>query len=220
MAKAAKMNFKTPLAELAWIAIDGEGKLKYGMDGSNGAEDYIYTATAILNEEQAKATEKIIKDFWKNNKPAGATKMSWDLVKPEMEPVLDANGKEQLDEDGEVIKKPTGRYTMMAKTVTQWPDGKPNKIKVLRANGAPINLGDTKIGNGSIGVIHGQLGISGTATNRGVSFYLNAIQLKKLVPYTGDEVEADDLGEDEGLEAVEMDNVATATPVQEEGPNI
>jgi hypothetical protein len=91
--------------------------------------------------------------------------------------------------------------------LTTWPDGKPNIVKTLRANGNAINLGDKKIGNGSVGIIHGSVGINAFAGNEGLAFYLNAIQITKFVEYTeADAVEAEDLGTDEGLDGIDMDN--------------
>jgi hypothetical protein len=206
MAKV-KMNFKTPLCELMWVSIDGKGKLKYdpnGMLDENDPQNYHYTATARLTKEQADSIKKALQEFWRNNKPQGATKQKYDIVKPELEKVLDEQGKEVLDEDGAPVMKETGYYVMQFKTKTVWPDGKPNKVKVLRANGTPIDLGDTKIGNGSTGVIHGNIMINSFKGNEGLLANLQAIQLKKLVPYAEDDVEAEDLGDDEGLEDVAM----------------
>ena len=204
----AKLVFKTPLLPLSWVSITGDGKLKMNKDGSGGPSDYNYTATVIYPDEEAMKVDKAKFDkFWKENKPAGLTKQNYTMFKPEMEPDLDANGKEQHDEDDALIKRATGRWTLAAKTITVWPrDNKPNKVKVLRANGNPLDLGDKQIGNGSVGIIHGSVGINAYAGNEGLAFYLNAVQLKKFVAYEGaDDTHADDLGEDEGLDDLDMD---------------
>ena len=186
MAKAIKKTYKTPLSELMWVSISGQGKLKYEGD-ENNPDDYIYTVTARFDKAQADKVSKDILAFWNENRDSAGFKNKepkYGLPKPEE------------DEDG----NETGFYTLQAKTTTVWPDGKANRIKVLRANGNVIDLGDQQIGNGSTGVVHGDLAISGNKANHGISFYLKAVQLKKFVPYTGSDVEADDLGEDEGLE--------------------
>ncbi len=202
-----KLNFKTPLLQLSWISISGDGKLKMNKDGTGGPSDYVYTASVAYPDEASMKVDKAKFDkFWKDNKPAGCTKQNYSMFKPEMVPDLDATGNEQFDDDDALIKKETGRWMLAAKTVTQWPDGKVNKVKILRANGNPLDLGEKQIGNDSIGVIHGSVGINAYAGNEGLAFYLNAIQLKKFVEYVGsDDTHADDLGDDEGLDDVELD---------------
>jgi len=162
-----KFTFKTPLLPLAWVNITGQGKLKMNKDAnSEDPKDYNYTATVIYPDEAAMKPHKAMFDkFWRENKPAGCTKQNYDMFKPEMAPVLDAAGKEQHDEDDAIIKAETGRWTLAAKTLTQWPDGKPNVIKVLRGNGTKLDLGDRNIGEGSIGVLHGSVGINAYSGN-------------------------------------------------------
>ncbi len=204
----AKMSFKTPLLPLSWVNIKGQGKLKMNKDDNGDPANYNYTATVIYPDEASMKVDKAKFDkFWRENKPAGTTKQNYTMFKKEMKPVLDDAGKEQFDEDDAVIKEATGRWTLAAKTITVWPkDGKQNNVRVLRGNGTPLQLGDRVIGDGSIGIVHGSVGINGFAGNEGLAFYLNAVQLKKFVEYTGaDNVEAEDLGEDEGLEELEMD---------------
>jgi len=205
---AIKFQFKTPLLPLSWVQITGQGKLKMNADDNGEPKNYSYTATVTYPDEAAMKIDKVKFDkFWRENKPQGCTKQSYDMFKPEMVADLDGNGNEQFDEDDALIKKPTGRWTLAAKTLTHWPkDGKQNVVKVMRGNGNPLQLGDRVIGEGSIGIIHGSVGINAFPGNEGLAFYLNAVQLKKFVEYTGgDDVEADDLGEDEGLEDLEMD---------------
>jgi len=215
-----KFQFKTPLLPLSWVNIAGQGKLKMNKEDNGEPSNYNYTATVIYPDEAAMKVDKAKFDkFWRDNKPAGCTKQNYDMFKPEMVADLDAQGNEQHDEDDALIKKATGRWTLAAKTITHWPrDGKQNKIKVLRGNGNPLDIGDKVIGEGSIGVIHGSVGINAYSGNEGLAFYLNAVQLKKFVEYTGsDDTQADDLGDDEGLEDVEMD---TADISKENTPDV
>ena len=215
-----KITFKTPLLPLSWVNIAGQGKLKMNADDNGEPSNYNYTATVTYPDEKAMLVDKKKFDtFWRENKPSGCTKQNYDMFKPEMEPDLDKDGKEQFDEDDALIKKPTGRWTLQAKTITHWPrDGKANKVKVLRGNGSVLDLGDRVIGEGSTGVIHGSLGINSYTGNEGLAFYLNTVQLKKFVEYTGsDDVDSEDLGDDEGLEDVEMD---TADISKENTPQV
>ncbi len=206
---AVKKAFKTPLAELEYVQVSGQGKLRYDPNNildKDDAASYQYVATAVLSKDQADEVKKEILTFWKDNKPAGATKMKYDLVKPQMVKVLDAHGNEQETDEGDILKKETGKYLIQAKTITQWQDGKPNNVKILRANGSPLNLGDKQIGNESIGVLHGTLVVNAFKGNEGVNFYLNAVQLKKFKPYEGaEDVAADDLGDDEGMDGIDID---------------
>jgi len=217
----AKLTFKTPLLPLSWVQITGQGKLKMNKDpNSTDPADYNYTATVTYPDEESMKKDKAIFDkFWRENKPAGCTKQSYAMFKPEMKEVLGADGKPTYDEDDAKIKAPTGKYNLAAKTITHWPrDGKQNVVKVLRANGNPLQLGDKVIGEGSTGVIHGALGINAYAGNEGLALYLEAVQLKKFVEYTGSsDVSADDLGEDEGLDDLDMD---VADVSDTDGPKI
>ncbi|MCI4437340.1 MAG: hypothetical protein JHC33_11095 [Ignisphaera sp.] len=214
--KIAKMTFKTPLAPLLWVNISGKGKKKYDPQNTlddNDPSSFQYTATARLTKAQADAVVAQLKEFWKNNKPAGATSMKYDLVKPELEKVLDKDGRPVEDEDGNPVTKETGFYLMQAKTITQWEDGKPNVIKTLRANGQPLDLHGKVIGDGSEGVIHGTIGVNAFKGNEGLNFYLTGVQLKKFVEYTGTELEADDLGEDEGLDDLDLDEAISGPAI-------
>ena len=216
-----KLNFKTPLLELAYVSITGTGKLKMNKEDNQDPANYNYTATVIYPDEVSMNKDKVIFDkFWRENKPAGCTKQSYSMFKPEKVPTLDADGNEQKDEDDAVIKHETGRWLLSAKTITHWPrDGKQNTIKVLRANGNPLQLGEKQIGNGSIGVIHGSLGINGYSGNEGLAYYLDAVQLKKFVEREeGGTVKADDLGGDEGMDDLDMPDVSDVSGT--DGPNV
>lgn len=217
MAKAPSLTFKTPLVPLSWANISGKGKLKYDPNNELDKEDssnYIYTISCTLTKEQAAPINEQLTKFWRENKPQGATKMKYDLIKEEHVPDLDKNGKEQKDADGAIITKHTGNYTLTAKTNTVWADGKPNIVRVMRANGQPLDLQGKVIGEGSMGVVHGTIGISSFKGNEGLAFYLTAVQLKKFVEYVGGGVvEADNLGDDEGLDDLDMTESIEEHPV-------
>lgn len=216
------LTYKTPLCGLSWANISGQGKLKFDPEGKldkNDASSYIYTITGTVTAEQAEEMNKVFNKFWRENKPAGVTKQKYDLVKEELVPDLDKDGKEQKDEDDAVIMKHTGRFTVVAKTNTQWPSGDANVVKVMRANTDPLKLGKKVIGIGSTGVIHGQLGISAFKGNEGLAFYLTAVQLKKFVEYVGGgAVDSEDLGEDEGMDDLDLDTAEDIS--QSDGPAV
>lgn len=216
------LTYKTPLCGLSWANISGQGKLKFDPENKldkNDASSYIYTITGTVTGEEAEEMKAIFNKFWRENKPAGVTKQKYDLIKPELVPDLDKDGKEQKDEDGAVITKETGKYTLVAKTNTVWPSGDANVVKVMRANTQPLKLGKKVIGIGSTGVIHGSLGISAFKGNEGLAFYLTAVQLKKFVEYVGGgEVNSDDLGEDEGMDDLDLDDAEDIS--QSNGPEV
>ena len=200
------MTYRTPLLDLQWVVVSGQGKVKFQKEDNKDPKNYEYQATVVFPDEASMKIEKEKFDtFWRENKPKGFTKQKYDMFKPEMVPDLDANGKEQKDADGAIIRKATGRWTLTAKTNIVWPEGKPNEIKLLRASGQPLYLGDKQIGNGSVGVLHGSVSINEFAGNEGLLFHLSGVQLKKFVPYEGSEIQADNLGEDEGMEDADMD---------------
>jgi hypothetical protein len=198
----AKQSFKTPLSPLSWVVVRGQGKLKMNKEDNGDPANYNYTATATLTEEQANKLIPIIDDFWRKNKPKGVGKKKFDLIKKEMVKVLDADGKPKLDEDDEPIKEWTGKYTIQAKTMTQWPDGKPTNPKILGSSGKPLPedhpAAADGIGNGTEGIIHGSLGISNYTGNEGVVFFLSGVQIKEstLQPMGSDDIQAEELEDD------------------------
>lgn len=194
--------YTTAKLPLMWVKITGEGE-----EDQQGRLKYL--ASVLLSEDQKTELEATITDFWKENKPRGAKKMKSNGISKEMRKT------EETDEDGDPIKEHTGNYLLQFKTNAVWPDGKQNKIKVYNAKGNPVDMGDTKIGNNSIGKIAGAYDIyaikdkNGNITNAGVTFYLNGIQVSKLEEYTGGGVnfEADEdeegwTGEDDTFDGV------------------
>ncbi len=199
----AKQTIKTPLAPLMWVNVRGQGKLKMNADDNGDPSNYQYIAQAILTTEQAQSLNKIVDDFWRKNKPKGVGKRKFELVKEESKKVLDSDGKPKLDSDDEPIKELTGNWVINAKTITHWPkDGKQNVVKILGSTGKI--LGDDHaaivdgIGNDTMGIIHGSLGISAYSGNEGVVMYLSGVQIKDstLTPSSGDEIEAEEIEDD------------------------
>jgi len=184
-------EYKTPKVSLAWVKITGEGE-----EDLQGRMKYL--ASAVLSEEQKDELEAELNAFWKENKPKGAKKMKSNGISKEMRKT------DETDEDGDAIKEHTGNYLLQFKTNATWPDGNQNKIKVYNAKGKPVSLGDTKIGNGSVGKIAGSYDIyavkdkQGNITNAGITFYLNGIQVIKLEEYTAGEVEFEAEDDEEG----------------------
>lgn len=218
--KYAKLTFKTPLIPIRWVSVRGDGKLKKDKPDDKNPENYNYTATGFLTKAQADKINDTFNKFWRENKPQGVGKQKYDLVKEVMVPTLDVNGKEQRDEDDEIIKHHNGEYTLAAKTLTHWPDGKPNVVKLLGSNGKELQEGhplEAGCGEGTMGIIHGTIGINDFNDNEGLQFYLNGVQIKEstYTEYTGgNEVDADEIEDD-----VADTEVADANP-EGTGPKV
>lgn len=192
---------KTPSGELKWVIITGEGR-------ENMSGKMKYTADICMPEDskEAQALKAQIDEFWKANKPANFKKKAKSLgYRQEMKKVLDADGEETYNEEGEVVYEPTGMLKFTFATDTTWAkSGDAKVIKIYNSKGNPVNLGDKKIGNGSVGNIGGAMGIytveakgTKTITDAGVTLYLNSIRIIKLEEYSQDE-QWDDAGEEGG----------------------
>ena len=211
MAKSKTITgYKTPKLPLMWIKIDGEGE-----ESLSGKMQYL--ASVLMTEEQKDALEAELAAFWKENRPAGAKKMKSNGISAEMRKT------DETDEDGDPIKEPTGNYLLQFKTNATWPDGNRNKIKIFNAKGKPVELGETKIGNGSLGRIDGSYDVyavkdkQGNVTNAGITFFLNGIQVIKLEEYEANSVEFDADDEEDGWTG-DDDSFEGTSSVEEDSP--
>lgn len=180
------LTIETPKGSLEWVLISGEGK-------ENLSGKLQYKADLVLEGEPAAALKATIDAFYQETKPKGAPKTPKSTgYYPHKLPKLAEDGTPELDEDGKKILLETGKTVFSFKTDTTWPkDGSQKVIKVFNSKGNPVQLGDTKIGNGSVGRILGAAGIyevkakNGALIDAGVTLYLNAIKLLKLEEYIG-----------------------------------
>lgn len=193
-------SIETPVGELEWVMISGEGKL----NDLNG--DYEYVATVIVEADVAEAFKAEVEAFYKENKPK-ATK----LKSIGFYPHKVKTGEK--DEDDNDIMEETGKTAIRFSTKTVYPDGQTKVIKVFNKNGAEVSLGSKKIGNGSRGRLKGMGSLYHNKPTKetGISNYLSAVQLTKFVEYVGgdsfDQVD-DDEGDFEGFDD-------SMTPVEE-----
>lgn len=169
----------TPLGELNWVFINGTTKKDLNDNDRYVASVYFHKDTEEFKEVQAK-----IEAFWEENKPKGAK--------------LKSNGIKVVQEKDDDEYVDTDMMSINFWTGPTFPDGKDKHIRTFNARGSEVSLGNKKIGNGSIGSISGAMAIydNGPAA-RGVTLYLNAIQLKKFVEFEGGDAGFNDLGEDE-----------------------
>lgn len=177
----------SPKGMLEWVFITGEGK-------PNMSGKMQYTANVVLDPkvhaEHAEFLKKI-DAYWEANKPKGFKGTAKSLGYYLYDLVLDKNGEPVLDDKGKKTYNPDGKVYLAFKTGTSYKDGSPKEIKIYNAKAKRVALGATKIGNGSIGHISGAMGVyenrgpKGNLIDAGVTLYLDAIQITKLVPYEG-----------------------------------
>lgn len=196
MAKHALERIDSPVGSFEWATLDGEGK-----ENLNNVKQYVINL--ILGGEKAEAFKAKMDAFWQANIPNGVPKaLHAEPSSMGYYPHYEYTG--ETDDDGEKIKVETGKTEFRFKTGTHFADGKPKVIKIFNSKGAEVDLDDKKVGNDSRGRVKGAMAIyttekNGKVINAGVTLYLDAVQLTKLVEYAGgpsfDEVEDED-GED------------------------
>jgi hypothetical protein len=127
-------------------------------------------------------------------------------------PVLDDEGNE------------TDEIEFKFKTNAKFPNGKVNWVKVFNAKGQDVTESfvekGTLIGNDSIGIIHGSLAIYTYAKQYGITGYLTAIQLAKLVEYNPNNVEPEDLTQYTDEADFEAPEGGTSALPKSDGPDI
>ena len=185
----------TPLGELNWVFINGNTK-----QDLNGNDRYVASVYFHKDSPEFKQVEKEVKTFWDEHKPKGA-KLKSNGIK-----VVQERVDGEVDDDGEQLYKDTEFMSLNFWTGPTFPNGKDKVIKTFNARGSEVSLGDKKIGNGTTGAISGVMGIydNGPAA-KGVTLYLNAIQIKKFVEFTGGDAGFEDTGdaEDDDFNGVE-----------------
>ncbi len=158
-------KFVPPIGTLNWVFITGKGK-KDLQDNDRFVASLVYKKDSAEHKQIVETLDA----FWEANKPKGAKMKSNGL-----HVIKDKQGNE------------TDEVSLAFWTGIVYPDGTNKVIQLFNAKGAKISLGDKKIGNGSRGTISGVMAIydNGPAA-RGVTLYLNAIQITKFVEYSED----------------------------------
>lgn len=177
---ANKVSFKTKLGDLEWVFLQKGGRdNSINRDGSKMQ----YSASLVVD-----SSSKECKDM-----EAELTKI-WNDLRSEVgiKQVIPKSLGNKVLKDKET-GEPIGRTAFIFKTNAKMPDGKDVEIKIYNARGEEVSLGDTMIGNGSKGIIHGEAAIYDFQGQRGITLYLKAIQLVKLNKYSGNAVDAEDL---------------------------
>ena len=183
--------------ELQWIFIDGEG-----VKDLNGNLKYKASVRFKVGSPEASATQAKIDAFWASNKPSGADEPK------------STGFKEEVVKDKETgVKTKTGFMVLEMKTGVSFQDGKNKVIKIYNSLAKPVSLGTDKIGNGSVGHLSGAIAIYKQPASSGVTFYLDAVQVKKLVKYEGSVKLAEP--EEEGWTGGDEDTGFTQEPTPE-----
>lgn len=194
----------TPIGELHYVQIEGQGKEKYDKE-----KGYEYVATLYLSSERSEPLRKQMDEVVGEIKKGESLKSKGyrQLMKDKDGKIFTPTNKnKERQEDAELIDM----YGFTFKTSTVYKDGKdgPTKPKVIGVYDSgnktlgikpkKISLQGKKIGNGSEGAISGTLQRSVYKGEVSCSLYLNSIQLTKFIEYDGDAgFEAQD-GEFEG----------------------
>lgn len=193
--KTAKINVRTPVGELEWVRVEGEGHC-FGKDYSK--EEAKYTANVILSKEVfnkkdkqygGKSFKEVLDDFHKEHS------------KGKGEPCYRQHEIRIYDEDGsgDFEVEETDDFVIKAKTAAYWAKtGKKNDLPITDASGKRYPRGyfeDNPIGNGSRGRLAITVAPYDYSGNRGTTAYLNGLQLSVFKPYEGnvnfDEIEGD-----------------------------
>jgi len=151
----SKIKITTPKGELKWASVTGAGKKD--LQGRD-----IFSVDIEMPLERAQPLVDEINGLWESDKPKGAKDPK-------------STGF-RIADDGQTVK-----FTF--KTSAVFPSGDPKEVTIFDAKAQRTKVTD-KIGNGSIGRVSGMASIydAGVAA-RGVTLYLDSLQLIKLVRY-------------------------------------
>jgi len=151
----SKIKITTPRGELKWASVTGAGKKD--LQGRD-----IFSVDIEISADVGKELMDQIDGLWESDKPKGAKDPK-------------STGY-RVAEDGQTVK-----FTF--KTSAVYPSGDPKEVTIYDAKAQRTKVTD-KIGNGSIGRVSGMASIydAGVAA-RGVTLYLDSLQLIKLVRY-------------------------------------
>ena len=151
----SKIKITTPKGELKWASVTGAGKKD--LQGRD-----IFSVDIEMPYERAQPLVDEINALWESDKPKGAKDPK-------------STGY-RVAEDGQTVK-----FTF--KTSAVYPSGDPKEVTIYDAKAQRTKVTD-KIGNGSVGRVSGMASIydAGVAA-RGVTLYLDSLQLIKLVRY-------------------------------------
>jgi len=202
-------KIKTPCCgEFYWVKglTNEEGVL----NELSGEYERSLTIRYHKDSEQLKQIMEEIRELWKEYKNENPKVKAKEPSAIPVKPVLDENGEE------------TDYVEIKFKTKPKFPDGKINWVRIYNAKGIDVTeqlvANGTLIGNGSKGIVFGTFATYEYAKKHGITAYLTAIQLAKLIEYKN-EVETEDLTAlDEEADFVAVPDAAE--PVAEDDENL
>ena len=191
MAEMVKVSVKTPCCgKLYWVKglIEEDGAL----NELSGNYERSATIRFDKDSEQAKQIQAVVDKMWADFKEANPKVKQAQPKSTPIKPVLDKDGNE------------TNEIEVKFKTNAKFPDGKPNWVKIYNAKGQNVTQqfidDQILIGNDSLGIIYGTFTTYEYAKQFGITSYLKAVQIVKLVKYEED-IDVDDLSDVAGEEA-------------------
>ncbi len=221
-----------PLGALQYVMITGEGK-NNAMKGEEPSMQFVASVkyhkdSTELSELKAKLTT--IWDEYKTTEHSAKGTLSYGRLSKcaGVKPItVEVEDKSDIDPETEKVRRVETDYVMVsAKTNVAWPDGNLKVVDVYAnqkdASGKiyagkvtdKINAAAWTIGNDSTGILHLEVKGNTIGGKAKLTFYLQAVQLVKLIKYTGGDVEVvatpeeeTDFGEDEIATTEEMPEV-------------
>lgn len=182
----------TPVGELHYVNISGQGKENYNEDG------YEYVATVYLDKTKPEVVEFIAKiEELKLSGPKDLklqTSGYFDLFR-------DEEGKLFAHTEDKTGGEPTNFIGVRFKTKTTFADGNPKKVAVYNVKRKAVDLGERRVGNGTIGAISGAMQLYVNGKKWGISMFLNSIQITKFIEYVGDAGFEEQEGDFEGFDS-------------------
>lgn len=174
-----KVVFKSPLGELRWVNISPGG---VDTSMNSGAPKFQKVANVVIDEDspEGKAVKDQLQKIWEDMRVSEGIKQA----QPKSLGIKQDKDKE--------TKEPNGKLILCFKTNASYKDGTDIEIPIFDAKGTKISPFNKRIGNGSIGVIHGEAALYNFKGTYGITLYLKAIQLLQYVE-PSIEVEAQDL---------------------------
>ena len=191
----ATVKVTTPKGTLEWVTITGEGK-----ENMSGAMQYLGNLVLDPKDAACKALVAELDAFWEENRPSHVKEPKSMGYYPH------TKRTDETDEEGNPVYEETGLLQFTFKTSTTYTSGDPKIVRTFNSKANEVQLGEVAIGNGSVGSISGAYdmyfvkagkGPKAKIVDAGVTLYLDAIKISKLVEYTQESgFEADDDDED------------------------
>jgi len=206
----AGTKVKTMVGNLKYVYVKGEGR-NQAMKGEPERMQYVASLVCPKDSDIHKDMLAQINAEWEAYKKANGLKGKPKTNGIKEELIKDPSGTIDPNTE-EVAKIPSGNVIITFKTNTTFPNGSPQQVKIKDRKGADITSAyedaDWAIGEGSIGRIFGTAMGNNIGGTHKVTLYLNGIQLAKLVKYTGndidaDEIEGEDFDIDDGMSEIE-----------------